>query len=76
MFITITVFDDEIVDSMRYLAVYEGVGVEPASVASLAGYRKALEIGIIGKGDVTVLVAAGHALKDPDTITKYFSRRD
>jgi threonine synthase len=72
----ITVSDDEIVNSMRDLAVYEGVGVEPASAASLAGYRKALEIGIIDKGDVAVLVATGHALKDPDTITKYFLRGD
>jgi threonine synthase len=72
----ITVSDDEIVNIMRDLAIYEGVGVEPASAAFLAGYRKALETGIIDKGDVAVLVATGHALKDPDTITKYFSRRD
>jgi threonine synthase len=70
----ITVSDEEIIKSMRDLAVYEGIGVEPASAASLAGYRKALESRVIDGNGVTVLVATGHALKDPDTVSKYFSR--
>lgn len=70
----ITVSDEEIIKSMRDLAVYEGIGVEPASAASLAGYRKALESGVIDRDGVAVLVATGHALKDPDTVSKYFSR--
>jgi L-threonine synthase (EC 4.2.3.1) len=70
----ITVSDEEIIKSMRDLAMYEGIGVEPASAASLAGYRKALESGVIDGDGVTVLVATGHALKDPDTVSKYFSR--
>jgi len=69
----ITVSDSEILHSMKDLAVHEGVGVEPASAASLAGYRKAVELGLINSNDVTVLVATGHALKDPDTISRYFS---
>jgi len=70
----VSVSDEEIVKSMKDLAMYEGIGVEPASAASLAGYRKALELGIVDRNSVTVLVATGHALKDPDTISKYFSR--
>jgi len=70
----VSVSDGEIVKSMKDLAMYEGIGVEPASAASLAGYRKALELGIVDRDSVTVLVATGHALKDPDTISKYFSR--
>ncbi len=70
----VSVSDEEIVKSMKDLAMYEGIGVEPASAASLAGYRKALELGIVDRDSVTVLVATGHALKDPDTISKYFSR--
>jgi threonine synthase len=70
----ITVSDEEIIKSMRDLAMYEGIGVEPASAASLAGYRKALESRVIDGDGVTVLVATGHALKDPDTVSKYFSR--
>jgi threonine synthase len=69
----ITVSDEEIIKSMRDLAMYEGIGVEPASAASLAGYRKALESRVIDGNGVTVLVATGHALKDPDTVSKYFS---
>jgi threonine synthase len=58
---------------MKDLAVYEGIGVEPASAASLAGYRKALEQGIVSGDELTVLIATGHALKDPDTIIQLFS---
>jgi threonine synthase len=68
----LTVSDEEIIGSMKELAVKEGIGVEPASAASLAGYRKALELGIIDKDGVAVLVATGHALKDPDVVSKYF----
>uniref|UniRef100_A0A7C4F9E4 Threonine synthase n=1 Tax=Thermofilum pendens TaxID=2269 RepID=A0A7C4F9E4_THEPE len=69
----LAVSDEEILSSMRDLAVLEGLGVEPASAASLAGYRKAVELGVIDRNEVSVLVATGHALKDPDTISKYFS---
>ncbi len=69
----IAVSDEEIIKSVRDLAIYEGIGVEPASAASLAGYRKALELGIIDRDEIAVLVLTGHALKDPDTILKYFS---
>jgi len=67
----LAVSDEEIIKSMRDLAALEGVGVEPASAASLAGYRKALELGVIDEDSVTVLVATGHALKDPDVVSKF-----
>ncbi|MEM0063370.1 MAG: pyridoxal-phosphate dependent enzyme, partial [Ignisphaera sp.] len=69
----ITVSDNEILEGVKDLARYEGIGVEPASAASLAGYRKAVEMGLIDRNGLAVLIATGHALKDPDTITKYFS---
>lgn len=68
----ITVSDEEIIKSMRDLAIYEGIGVEPASATSLAGYRKALELGIIDRDELAILVLTGHALKDPDVILKCF----
>lgn len=64
----VTVSDSEILDSMKKLARLEGLEVEPASAATLAGYRRALEEGLIDKSEVAVLVATGHALKDPDSI--------
>lgn len=64
----VKVTDDEILSAMRMLAVLEGIGVEPASAASFAGFIKLANRGLIDKDEVVVLIATGHALKDPDTI--------
>ncbi len=64
----IVVSDEEIVEAMRILARLEGLAVEPSSAASLAGYLKALEEGLVDRSEVTVLVATGHALKDPEAV--------
>ncbi len=63
----ITVTDDEILQAQRLLG-REGIGVEPASAASLAGYLKLLQEGVIDRKDLCVLIATGHGLKDPDII--------
>jgi threonine synthase len=62
-----TVTDDEILASYRDLARYEGVFVEPASAASVAGVRKLAASGRIDPGATIVCVLTGHGLKDPDT---------
>ncbi len=64
---TEVVSDEEIVRAHRDLA-RAGIGVEPASAASLAGYRRMVREGIIKEGERVVLIATGHALKDPDFI--------
>jgi threonine synthase len=64
----LTVSDEEILEAMKMLARLEGLGVEPSSAASLAGYLKALEEGLVDRGETVVLVATGHALKDPDAV--------
>jgi len=64
----LTVSDEEILEAIRMLARLEGLGVEPSSAASLAGYLKALEEGLVDRGETVVLVATGHALKDPDIV--------
>ncbi|MCD6324248.1 MAG: threonine synthase [Desulfurococcales archaeon] len=61
-----SVTDEEILEAQRMLGRLEGVGVEPASAASLAGLRKLLDEGIIRPDEKVVIVATGHALKDPD----------
>lgn len=61
-----TVTDDEILDAQKYLARTEGIGVEPASAASIAGLRKLVENGDIDKGERVVCVVTGHVLKDPN----------
>jgi threonine synthase len=54
----------------RDLARKEGIGVEPASAASVAGVRRLVEEGIIDRYERIVCVVTGHLLKDPDTVIK------
>jgi len=65
-----TVTDDEILRMQRDLARKEGIGVEPASAASVAGIRKLVETGDIDRNERIVCVVTGHLLKDPDTVIK------
>ena len=61
----ISVTDEEITAAQRDLAG-EGVGVEPASAASVAGLRKLREAGEISADESVVCLTTGHLLKDPD----------
>ncbi|MEM1645025.1 MAG: threonine synthase [Ignisphaera sp.] len=64
----VVVCDEEILSAVKLLARYEGLGVEPASATTLAGLIKSIEENKINRDDTVVLIATGHALKDPDTI--------
>lgn len=61
------VSDDEILDAYKLLAAKEGVFVEPASAASVAGILKLAKRGYFKgvKGRI-VCILTGHGLKDPD----------
>jgi len=61
----VAVSDEEITDAQRALA-RDGVGVEPASAASVAGLRKLRDAGEIGSDEQVVCLTTGHLLKDPD----------
>ncbi|MFB6200549.1 MAG: pyridoxal-phosphate dependent enzyme, partial [Halorhabdus sp.] len=61
----VAVTDAEITDAQRALAE-EGVGVEPASAASIAGLRKLRSEGIVETDEEVVCLTTGHLLKDPD----------
>jgi threonine synthase len=61
-----SVTDDEIIEAYQLLAECEGVFVEPASAASVAGLRKKLEAKEIPSGSRVVCILTGHGLKDPD----------
>ena len=61
------VTDDEILDAYRLLAGEEGLFVEPASAASLAGLLKLAGNGHDLGGKTAVCVLTGHGLKDPHT---------
>ena len=62
-----TVTDDEILSAQKLLARTEGIGVEPASAASIAGLLKLVEKGEVDKGEQVVCIVTGHLLKDPNT---------
>ena len=66
----IKVSDEEILQAQAKLARTEGLFVEPASAASLAGLHKLLGLGSIENDEVAVIIATGHGLKDPDTVLK------
>lgn len=65
------VTDDEILAAYRDLAAQEGLFVEPASAASVAGVCKLAARGYFGSRPVTVVCTlTGHGLKDPDRAIK------
>jgi threonine synthase len=66
----IAVSDAEILAMQKTLAA-EGVWVEPASAAGLAGFAAEVVAGHIQpKGKRVVAICTGHGLKDPEIITK------
>lgn len=64
----ITAVDDErILDAYRLLSAREGVFVEPASAASVAGLLACAGDGRLPEGSLVVCTVTGHGLKDPQT---------
>lgn len=70
----LTVSDDEILEAQSLLARLEGLFVEPASAASIAGLKKLREEGYLSRGDVVVCVTTGHGLKDPDVVSRFYGK--
>ena len=60
-----SVRDKEILEAFRSLAE-EGIFVELASAAGVAGLRQMSEKGLVPPGATVVCVLTGHGLKDPD----------
>ncbi|MHB9023396.1 MAG: threonine synthase [Armatimonadota bacterium] len=65
------VTDEEILAAYKLLASLEGVFVEPASAASIAGVLKLVERGFFPAQDgAIVCTVTGHGLKDPENAIK------
>ncbi len=63
--------DEHILETWRMLSTLEGVFVEPASAAGIAGLRQSIAQGTINvKGQRVVCVVTGHGLKDPKAVLK------
>jgi threonine synthase len=61
------VTDEEILAAYTLIARTEGIFVEPACAAPLAGLRKCVEQNLIPEGSRITATMTGHGLKDPDT---------
>jgi threonine synthase len=61
------VSDDQILDAQAFLAREEGIFVEPASAAGVAGLLAKHERGEIESGLQIAITVTGHGLKDVDT---------
>ena len=72
----VAVPDSEIVESILFLAQHSGIFAEPAAAASLAGLRKALAEGLVGKEERVVLLVTGHGLKDTSAPSRVLPRVD
>lgn len=69
----IAVSDEEILKAQQILA-YEGVWVEPASAAGVAGLiAESTKSQFEAKGKRVVIVCTGHGMKDPSIITESFA---
>ncbi len=68
------VTDEEILHAYRLLAREEGIFMEAASAASVAGLIKTVKSGRVERGSTLVLTLTGHGLKDPDTALESASR--
>jgi threonine synthase len=60
------VTDAQILEAYRMLASLEGVFVEPASAASVAGLLQGAQQGLLERGESVVCTVTGHGLKDPN----------
>jgi threonine synthase len=64
------VSEQEILDAKAQVGA-GGLGCEPASAASIAGVKKLVDEGIIGKDETLVCILTGHQLKDPNATVAY-----
>jgi threonine synthase len=61
------VTDDEILAAYKLIARTDGILVEPASAAALAGLIRSTRENRIPEGSLIAATMTGHGLKDPDT---------
>lgn len=69
-----TVSDREIIEAQKLLASREGIFVEPASAASIAGLKKLVLAGKIDPDEKVVCITTGHGLKDPQIVVEKYAK--
>jgi threonine synthase len=66
------VTDEQILAAQQELSGREGLFVEPASAAGVAGLLAFADAGRIDRGQQIVITVSGHGLKDVDTASAYY----
>ena len=66
----ISVTEQEIADAKAMIG-RDGIGCEPASATTVAGIKKLVAAGHVGRGESVVAVLTGHVLKDPGYVSAY-----
>lgn len=61
------VSDEQILRAQANLAARDGIFVEPASAAGVAGLLQSHQAGLVDPGQTIVMTVTGHGLKDVDT---------
>jgi threonine synthase len=68
----VSVSDEEILQSVKELAAYEGVFAEPSGAAGLAGLKKMMSEGEVDSSEKVVVLVTGSGLKEPDRIVEMY----
>ena len=68
------VSEQEIADAKAVIGS-DGIGCEPASAATLAGIRRLVASGMIGKSQSVIAVLTGNLLKDPSYTIDYHTEK-
>ncbi|MDP2359477.1 MAG: pyridoxal-phosphate dependent enzyme [bacterium] len=68
----VRVSDDEVRAAVALLGAATGIFAEPAGAAALAGLIRALELGLVDRGERVALLVTGQGLKDPAAAAAYF----
>jgi threonine synthase len=72
----LSVQDEAVFAAQRLLLETEGIYAEPAGAAAFAGWRTAVERGIVGPADTSVCLVTGHGFKDPASLEAVAARRE
>ncbi|MEM2885327.1 MAG: pyridoxal-phosphate dependent enzyme, partial [Thermoproteota archaeon] len=64
----------EVLDAAKALAREEGIFAEPAGASTIAGLKKLVEDGRVGKDEEVVCVITGMGLKDPRSARSFIER--
>jgi len=71
--LAVSVSDNEIIKAIKDLAKYEGILACPEGAATIAGLKKLMDEGSIGRDDLVVVINTGSGLKYMDLLRKVFT---